>query len=415
MANLTKSHITPAPAGGYAAFYYMWKNTTTNKMYGGKHKGYVNDGYHHSSQNPKMIDDFQNMKHQWEYFVTFYGTLDEVSNYERKELKTGDASKSDLWYNLTNGGDAYSASKNQLISSICTDIASDIWLQDDELDIEGIQKLIDNGIQVRINASDPSFTKTIETLIDDKGDTSNTNPLILIEDSNGLCRLINGSTTAQATIDSKHGTKLKYKVIPWSRVSTFNDSDRRALGLALNPKPEKPTSPTNTPDAVMYVMEAYRNLNRPIKDESNREYICDILKFNSKEYKSVINEAIAQIDQGASLQLVPLIRYSQKSNKHKTKAKVEVLQSKLSKTKWFCFSSSIIRYEDILKELVANEGRGNSNVQKFGNIGILVHFASYRDISSWNKRGNTVADNVMKSLLDHYQIGWVNFEFMDKY
>ena len=64
MANVIKRHITPAPADGYAAFYYEWKNITTDMKYGGKHNGFVGDGYNHSSQNPNMQDDFQNMQHE---------------------------------------------------------------------------------------------------------------------------------------------------------------------------------------------------------------------------------------------------------------------------------------------------------------------------------------------------------------
>ena len=74
MARITKRHIAPAPPDGYAAFYYEWYNATTDMTYGGKHNGYVGDGYNHSSENPIMNEDFQNMEHEWHYSVLYYGS-----------------------------------------------------------------------------------------------------------------------------------------------------------------------------------------------------------------------------------------------------------------------------------------------------------------------------------------------------
>ena len=214
MANVIKRHITAAPADGYAAFYYEWENITVRRKYGGKHNGFVGDGYNHSSENPEMQDDFQNMEHEWVYRVLFYGSEDEITNKEREILKSNDARNSSEWYNLTNGGTAYDVSKNQQIKFIVDSIKNGEWLQDTELGKSEIQKLLEGGIQVRINSSDPKFTKHISTLIDDKGDTSNTNPLVLVEHIKREGRLINGNTTGQATIDSKHGKKLKWQLIP---------------------------------------------------------------------------------------------------------------------------------------------------------------------------------------------------------
>ena len=221
MARVTKRHITPAPADGYAAFYYEWYNATTDMTYGGKHNGHVGDGYNHSSQNPIMNEDFQNMEHEWHYSVLHYGSEKDITNIERNILKSMEAKTNPKWYNLNNGGTAFDESLNQIITFICEEIKKGKWLQPDRLNKSQIQELLDGGIQVRINSSDPKFTKEIETLIDDKGDTSNTNPLVLVEDKDGNRRLINGNTTGQATIDSKHGLTLEYQVIPYVNVKTF--------------------------------------------------------------------------------------------------------------------------------------------------------------------------------------------------
>jgi hypothetical protein len=415
MANVIKRHITPAPADGYAAFYYEWKNITTDMKYGGKHNGFVGDGYNHSSQNPNMQDDFQNMQHEWEYSVIHYGSEDYITNKEREILKSNEAGTNPKWYNLTNGGTTYDVSKNQQIKFIVDSIKEGKWLQDTELNKSEIQNLLGGGIQVRINSSDPKFIKHISTLIDDKGDTSNTNPLVLVEYKKGEGKLINGNTTGQATIDSKHGKKLKWQLIPNDLVKNFSDNDYRALGLALNPKPKKPTNPTNIPEAVVYVMDAYRQGNRPIKDISNTEYLKEILNFSSTQIAQVYKEAEAQISSGAATTTTPLIRYASKAHKAKLKQRVADLESKLPNTKVFAYSSSMIRYGDIVEKLMINDKRSKNSKDKFSNVMLLIHFSSYTDISNWNSKRCKLDTDIMESLCSKYGLGFSNIEYMPKY
>lgn len=415
MANVDKRLITPAPADGYAAFYYEWENITTGMKYGGKHNGFVGDGYNHSSKNPQMQDDFQNMEHKWIYSVLFYGSEDEITNKEREILKSNDARNNPKWYNLTNGGTTYDVSKNQQIKFIVDSINNGEWLQDTELGKSEIKKLLEEGIQVRINSSDPNFTKHISTLIDDKGDTSNTNPLVLVEYTKCMGKLINGNTTGQATIDSKHGKKLKWQLIPYELVKNFSDNDYRALGLALNPKPKNPTNPTNIPDAVAYVMEAYRQGNRPIKDASNTEYLKDILNFSSTQIANVYKEAEAQISTGAATTTTPLIRYASKAHKPKLKKRAAELESKLPNTKVFAYSSSMIRYGDIVEKFMINDKRSKNSKDKFSNVMLLIHFASYADISNWNSKRCKLDTDIMESLCSKYGLGFSNIEYMPKY
>jgi hypothetical protein len=415
MANVIKRHIASAPADGYAAFYYEWENITVRRKYGGKHNGFVGDGYNHSSENPEMQDDFQNMEHEWVYRVLFYGSEDEITNKEREILKSNDARNSSEWYNLTNASTAYDVSKNQQIKFIVDSINNGEWLQDTELGKSEIQKLIEAGRQVRINSSDPKFTKHISTLIDDKGDTSNTNPLVLVEHIKGEGRLINGNTTGQATIDSKHGKKLKWQLIPYELLKNFSDNDYRALGLALNPKPKNPTNPTNIPDAVVYVMDAYRQGNRPIKDLSNTEYLKEILNFSSTQIAQVYKEAEAQISSGAATTTTPLIRYASKAHKPKLKQRVADLESKLPNTRVFAYSSSMIRYGDIVEKLMINDKRSKNSKDKFSNVMLLIHFSSYTDISNWNSKRCKLDTDIMESLCSKYGLGFSNIEYMPKY
>ena len=134
MANIVNQYIEKAPQE-YQSFYYELHNKTTGMIYGGKRKGFVGDGYWHSSQNPMMRDDFQNLEHEWEYSVKHYGDDEYILNIERTILKSNEARKSDKWYNLTNGGESYPHPNISIIHKLVDDIKNGVYLvEDDTLD-----------------------------------------------------------------------------------------------------------------------------------------------------------------------------------------------------------------------------------------------------------------------------------------
>ena len=412
MSNVKESRITPVPASGYAAFYYEWENITTNMKYGGYHVGDINDKYKHTSKNPQMMSDFDNMGHEWIHSVLFYGSKEQMQDKERSILKSNDARRSDDWYNLTNGGSPYDLVGDEIIT-IRERILNGEWIQPEYLQQSDIKKALRDAFQPRVNHSEPKFTKLIETLIDDKGDTSNTNPLTFLEGKDGKIRLINGNTTARAVLDSKHGTKVKYQIVPFKEVKNFSPNDIRALGLALNPKDKKPTNPTNVPDAVAYVVEAFISGNRPIEHQSNIDYLQDVLNFSSRQRKEVIKEVKAQFTLGAIQSNSPLVRYAQKANKYLLKDRVKQLESKLPNTKVFAYATSMVRYGDIVTWLMGNDKKAKN--EKIANVMLLVHFSSYTDIKKWKAGESLLNSDRMSSLCSKYGLGWREIEEMDKY
>ncbi len=162
-------------------------------------------------------------------------------------------------------------------------------------------------------------------------------------------------------------------------------------------------------------MDAYRQGNRPIKDTSNTEYLKDILNFSSKQINQVYKEAEAQINVGASTTTTPLIRYASKAHKSKLKQRTAELESKLANTKVFAYSSSMIRYGDIVQKLMINDMRSKNSKDKFSNVMLLIHFSSYTDISNWNSKRCKLDTDIMESLCSKYGLGFSNIEYMPKY
>lgn len=416
MANVIKECIAPAPKGGYEAFYYEWRNITKVKNYGGKKKGFVGDGYSHSSESNEMNEDFQDMSQEWEYHVLHYGTADEITNLERKILKSNDARRSPNWYNLTNGGSAYKVAPTDLIKTIVENCKANKYLVCDANGIplklgksEIAELLKGKPIQVRINNSDPKMNKLIQVLIDDKGDTSNTDPLILIEGVDGHHRLLNGNTTANATLSSKHGKYLEYQVIPYELIKNCSDNDLRAIGLALNPKPLKPSSPSTTDDAAVYILEEYRKNKRPVTDISNVEYLRDMLNFNSSQRSTVFAEVNAQIKSGNAAVTTPIIRYAAPQNKHLLHEKREYFEKNINDVKVFDFSSSIVRYNDIVSFLMTNDLKKKN---KLTQILIVIHHPTYRDRAKWDKKDGSINRQRMESLCSKYGLTFLGFEYM---
>lgn len=417
MANVIKECIEPAPKGGYEAFYYEWRNITKVKSYGGKRKGFVGDGYSHSSESNEMNEDFQDMSQEWEYHVLHYGTADEITNLEREILKGVDARNNPNWYNQTNGGNAYKVAPNDLIKTIVDGCSKKEYLAKDAdgnpktLSKTEISELLSGDpIQVRGNNSDPSMTKLIQILIDDKGDTSKTDPLILIEDKEGNYRLLNGNTTGHATLNSKHGKYLQYQVIPYELIKNCTENDLRGIGLALNPKMEKPTSPSTTFDASIYILEEYRKNKRPVRDKSNVDYLENHLKFNSSARNKVFAEVEAKIKKGHVNIITPIIRYSAPQNKHIVHQQKDYLESKIQDCKVFSYASSIIRYNDIVTFLMNNDKIKGKN--KKTSVKLIIHHPSYTDEKKWLKSVGDLNTQRMESLCSKYGLSFLGFHMM---
>ena len=64
--------ITESPES-YEAYLYRFKNLENQKIYLGIHKGYVGDGYWHSSKNKEFAKDFANPNSKFRYEILEYG------------------------------------------------------------------------------------------------------------------------------------------------------------------------------------------------------------------------------------------------------------------------------------------------------------------------------------------------------
>jgi len=413
MANVVSINIKEAPSE-YEAFYYEYYNITKDKTYGGKRKGFVGDGYKHSSKNPEMHEDFQNLDMEWEYRVLHYGTDEYILNKERDILKSNEARKSDKWYNLTNGGEAYPHPNVSKIHNIVDNITAGVYyVEDDKINEEQLEELVsdDSRYQVRTEEDEKRETE-IATEIDDIGDTRNCDPITLLENRNGDGKhsLIDGNTTAQGILKSKHGLYAEYNLIPYNIHKNLTNGDLDQLGLLLNPRNKKRKWESTTTDWATSIARASIEENRPIRCQENRDNLKKS-NFNSSQISSIFNQAedlakMGNLAKGGT----PWIKYKLAKNKPLLDKKESEILTKYPNTMIYTFSSEKFRWEDVMFGLIDNDKLKIKEQKK--EIRVIIHYPKPSSEAKWNK-GLSKVDDYMRAISEKFGVTFKGFTYMD--
>lgn len=413
MANVVNTMITKAPSE-YEAFYYEQYNITKDKTYGGKRKGFVGDGYKHSSENPEMHDDFQNLDMEWEYRVLHYGTEEYILNKERDILKSHEARKSDKWYNLTNGGEAYPHPNVSKIHRIVDAIKAGVYYVDnDKLNKSDLKELLDDDKRYQVRTEEDESKETeIANDIDDTGDTRDCDPVTLLENRNGDGEhsLIDGNTTGQGILKSKHGVYSDYNLIPFDIHKDLTDGDLDQIGLLLNPKEKKKKWASTPTDWATAIARASIDENRPIRSEENRENLKKA-NFNSKQISAIFKEAedlakMGNLAKGGT----PWIQYKLAKNKLLIEETEQKILRKYPKTMIYTFSSEKFRWEDIMFGLINNDKLKIKEQKK--EIRVIIHYPKPSSEAKWNK-GVSNVDGYIRAISEKFGIIFKGFTYMD--
>lgn len=413
MANVVNTDIKEAPPN-YEAFYYEHYNITKDKSYGGKRKGFVGDGYHHSSESDEMKEDFQNLDMEWEYRVLYYGTDEYILNKERDILKSHEARKSDKWYNLTNGGEAYPHPNVSKIHNIVDNVNAGVYyVEDDKINKEQLGELVSDEYRYQVRTEEHKKTETeIATEIDDIGDTRNCNPITLLENRNGEGKhaLIDGNTTAQGILKSKHGLYSQYNLIPHNIHKTLTNGDLDQIGLLLNPRNKKRKWESTTIDWATSIARASIEENRPIRSQENRDNLKKS-NFNSSQISSILKKAedlakMGNLAKGGT----PWIKYKLAKNKPLLEQKKQEILTKYPNTMIRTFSSEKFRWEDIIFGLINNDKLKLKEQKK--EIRVIIHYPKPSSEAKWNK-GLSKVDGYMRDISEKFGIIFKGFTYMD--
>lgn len=84
----------------YEAFLYCWTDSLTNKLYIGKHKGKIDDGYISSSKY--FMEEYRKRPENFSRQIIALGTHNDIICLETSILKSENAARSEFYYNMHN-------------------------------------------------------------------------------------------------------------------------------------------------------------------------------------------------------------------------------------------------------------------------------------------------------------------------
>ena len=106
----------------YEGYLYRYTNLENNKVYVGVHKGYVGDGYWHSSTNKEFGKEFESSNGNFKFEILEYGSYAEMTVSERKILKDNNAKSNPMFYNKTNGAAKFSQPDVEIMKELADKI-----------------------------------------------------------------------------------------------------------------------------------------------------------------------------------------------------------------------------------------------------------------------------------------------------
>lgn len=84
----------------YESFLYCWTDVKSGKIYVGKHKGSIDDGYVSSSKY--LMEEYRKRPSDFSRQIIAFGNDDDIVCLETTILKTEDAARSEYFYNMHN-------------------------------------------------------------------------------------------------------------------------------------------------------------------------------------------------------------------------------------------------------------------------------------------------------------------------
>jgi len=360
------------PPSVYEAYLYRFTDVDTNRMYVGIHKGYVGDGYWHSSTDKDfdklLADSDSNLK----YEILEYGDYNQMTVSEHKVLSEVDAKNNPLYFNKTNGAPKYRPIDTIKVKELAIQIENGEFNCDSKESIEEISNLI--RLQVRAQ-EDPEHIKEISERIDDAGgNTDVCDPVIICEKrQDGKDIIIDGNHTTKAVVKSKHGRDVPVARIPTEVHSEFTGEELIAVANLLNKKSKIVKKSASKEDMVKFIIKQYTN-GVPVDDSSNKEFLKE-MQFTNNQIKGIIKSSKQEVELNNLHKANQLwIDYSSGSGKKTLTNKVESHRDK--DTMCLALSSAMFKWDNIFNHIFDNtieNPKTKAREQVKSKLVILVH------------------------------------------
>jgi hypothetical protein len=360
------------PPSVYDAYLYRFTDLDTNRVYVGIHKGYVGDGYWHSSThkdfNKLVADNDANLK----YEILEYGDYNQMTVSEHKILTEADAKNNPLFFNKTNGSPKYRPIDLDKVKELANQIENGEFNCDEKESIEDISKLL--RLQVRFQ-EDAEHVKDISEKIDDAGgSTDKCNPIVIYEKrQEGKDVIGDGNHTVAGVVKSKFGRDVPVARIPSDVHNDFTNEELIAVSNLLNKPADIIKKRASKEDMVKYIIKQYNN-GVPVDDSSNKQFLKE-MRFTNNQIKGILKASKQEVELNNLQKANQLwIDYSSGSGKKTLQNKVESHRDK--DTMCIALSSAMFRWDHIFNHIFDNTiENSKTKVREQGKskLVILVH------------------------------------------
>jgi len=282
----------------YVGYLYRFINLENLKQYLGIHKGFVGDGYWHSSENKEFKEIFQNSSSRLRFEILEYSNnWGHLKNKEYTMLHEANAVKNPQYYNKSNGSPMYKVPRLDPCSKFVEDILGKEKYKITQEPIENHVKM--PFIQARFE-DDAQIQVDVKNLIDDAGGSTNKcNPVVVYEERmfKGEIQDVrgDGTQTVMAADRAKHATTIPVMRIPKTTHAEFTDHELEGIGNLLNRKDEIRKSPVKEVDGIKFVKGAYYAQGVAYDDLENYRWLETGYRFSKAECTKIIEKAGHQI------------------------------------------------------------------------------------------------------------------------
>lgn len=338
----------------YEGYLYQFTNLDDDRVYVGIHKGYVGDGYWHSSTDTEFNKIFSESSSNLKFEILQYGSYAEMTVSERKILKDNDARNNPKFINKSNGSAKFAQPDVDLMKELADKILNGEFTITKE-SVDDIYELA--RLQVRSEESKELRQEIKERIEDAGGNTDKCSPIVIYEGrQSGKDIVGDGNHTLGGAKDAKHCSEVPVIRIPYDFHSEYTNDELKGVSNLLNKKPEIIKKPMTIDDAVKYIVGTYSN-GTPYDSNGNKEYL-ELCGFTKRQITRILKKSKVEIDKNnLALANKLWINYKDKVHKPTLDARVEGFRD--SNTISLAYSSAMFKWDNIFNSIFAHTEYNN--------------------------------------------------------
>jgi hypothetical protein len=346
-ASIKEVHLGEEPTI-YEGYLYRFTNLDDNKVYVGIHKGYVGDGYWHSSTDTEFNKIFSDSSSNLKFEILEYGSYDEMTVSERKILKDNDAKNNPMFINKSNGSAKFTQPDVDMMKELADKILNGEFPITKE-SVDDVYKL--PRLQVR-SQEDIEHKVEIQQKIEDAGgNTDKCSPIVIYVGRNGKDVVGDGNHTLKAAKDAKHCSEVPVIRIPKEIHEKYTNQELKGVSNLLNKKPEITKKSISIDDGVKYIVGTYSE-GTPHDSNGNKQYL-EACGFTKKQISGILKKAKVEIDKN-NLSLANKLWIDYKSKTHKPTLDATVEGFRDANTISLVYSSAMFKWDNIFNSIFAH-------------------------------------------------------------